>query len=544
MMQKKAQKQKRMQKKQGNKVKLLKMKIREELLVRNTKRNQKGFSLVEILIAITVLSILIIPLLANFVMSSRVNMKAKRILNATTQAQNIMEGISAYGLENTVLQLEDRSLLKDRETDNTIQSFLPYNMTVQSWGEANIAKEADGKLKSINDSFGDQEETKKLVILDRAGGSDDVNMQQSFISRVGEKSFFKESDDHAYAFWMRNVTYGDVDYGQVSCDVLVTFDGEKYRVPDGATEEPLDTTKDIAADSADERYYNSVELSEIVNANGLYDGVYLENATDFSDMVTKLLQPGDTYEELVKHVKRELTIKIERNTNDDVVVSASNTYRVDTSGIAGSGWWNKIDAYKTGGKDLLTDIPTLVYSKGGKEPRNIFVYYYGNYNTASSCYDSVKIVNTSAESGKEETDVNIYLIRMESTDTTLSREDSYHVNVDVYEENAIIPDGGAGKLAYNTKIRTNVGYNIKKLVDDTYDESLKEISGAKIMFSSADSLTSAQVDDIKKENLLMKVAGKKDEDRLFFVTVEIFKEGENFKKDARTGKFTGTITLR
>ncbi len=511
--------------------------------MKNTKRNQKGFSLVEILIAITVLSILIIPLLANFVMSSRINLKSKKILNATTQAQNIMEGISAYGLENTVLQFEDRELLKKRETDSTIQSFLPYDMTVESWGEANIAKYADGTLKTVDDSFGDQTKTKKLVILDRAGGSSDANMQQRFISRVGEKNFFKKSDDHAYAFWMRNVSYGDADYGQITCDVMITFDGQEYRVPEGSTAEPLDTTKDSAADSADERYYNSVKLSKIINANGLYDGVYLENATDYSDMVTKLLQPGDTYEELAKHVKRELTINIERDANDNVVVSASNTYRVDTS--MQSGWWNKIDAYKTSGNDVLTDIPTTVYSKSGKVPRNIFVYYYGNYTPASTCYDSIKVVNNSAESGKEEeADVNVYIIRMESDETTLSSEDAYHVNIDVYEENAVVADGGAGKLDFNTKVLTNAGFNILKLVNDSYNDDQKKITGANINVSSASSLTAAQKDEVIKDKVLAKVGGEDDNDRLFFVTVEIFKAGENYVSSARTGKFTGTIHMK
>ena len=63
-----------------------------------------GFSLVELLIAVTILAIIVIPLLHLFVTSTRINVKSRQTLRATTVAQDIMEGLKAYTLEEVRTQ--------------------------------------------------------------------------------------------------------------------------------------------------------------------------------------------------------------------------------------------------------------------------------------------------------------------------------------------------------------------------------------------------------------------------------------------------------
>ena len=58
-----------------------------------------GFSLVELLIAVTILAIIVIPLLHMFVTTSRLNGKAKQKQRATTVAQNLIEGMKAYDID-------------------------------------------------------------------------------------------------------------------------------------------------------------------------------------------------------------------------------------------------------------------------------------------------------------------------------------------------------------------------------------------------------------------------------------------------------------
>lgn len=65
-----------------------------------------GFSLIELLIAVTILSIIAVPLLHMFVTSSGINAKSKRIHSATMAAQDIMEGLKAYTLEEVRAQFQ------------------------------------------------------------------------------------------------------------------------------------------------------------------------------------------------------------------------------------------------------------------------------------------------------------------------------------------------------------------------------------------------------------------------------------------------------
>lgn len=64
--------------------------------------NNNGFSLVELLVSITILAILVVPLLNSFVTAARTNAKAKRVLEATTAGQNLVEQIKAKSVDDFV----------------------------------------------------------------------------------------------------------------------------------------------------------------------------------------------------------------------------------------------------------------------------------------------------------------------------------------------------------------------------------------------------------------------------------------------------------
>lgn len=66
-----------------------------------------GFSLVELLIAVVILAIIVIPLMNLFVSSNRINIKSRQTLRATTAAQDIMEGLKAYNIEEIKEQFKD-----------------------------------------------------------------------------------------------------------------------------------------------------------------------------------------------------------------------------------------------------------------------------------------------------------------------------------------------------------------------------------------------------------------------------------------------------
>ena len=73
--------------------------MKKEML--NQKQSNKGFTLVEVLVAIMILAIIVVPLLSAFVVSARTNAKARQTMRATTLAQNVMEELKAYSLETS-----------------------------------------------------------------------------------------------------------------------------------------------------------------------------------------------------------------------------------------------------------------------------------------------------------------------------------------------------------------------------------------------------------------------------------------------------------
>lgn len=66
---------------------------------RKGQLNNGGFSLVELLIAVTILAIIITPLLHSFVTAIRTNAKARNTMHATAIAEDVMEEFEAYGID-------------------------------------------------------------------------------------------------------------------------------------------------------------------------------------------------------------------------------------------------------------------------------------------------------------------------------------------------------------------------------------------------------------------------------------------------------------
>ena len=69
----------------------------------NKKSNNHGLSLVELLIAVTILAIIIVPLLHAFVSSARLNLKSQRTMKSTMIAETIMEEFKELSVEELML---------------------------------------------------------------------------------------------------------------------------------------------------------------------------------------------------------------------------------------------------------------------------------------------------------------------------------------------------------------------------------------------------------------------------------------------------------
>lgn len=77
---------------------------------RTLQLNNVGFSLVELLIGVTILAVITVPLLHMFVTSGKINAKSRKTLRATVVAQDLMEGVKAYHVEELKEQFADGEL--------------------------------------------------------------------------------------------------------------------------------------------------------------------------------------------------------------------------------------------------------------------------------------------------------------------------------------------------------------------------------------------------------------------------------------------------
>ena len=66
---------------------------KEEAGLRKFKDDNRGITLVELIVSIAILAIIVLPFLNAFVTATKTNVKARNKMNATHLATNIMEGI-------------------------------------------------------------------------------------------------------------------------------------------------------------------------------------------------------------------------------------------------------------------------------------------------------------------------------------------------------------------------------------------------------------------------------------------------------------------
>ena len=108
---------------------------------KSVKLNNAGLSLVELLISVTILAVIVIPLLHMFVTSSNINVKSRKTLRATTVAQDIMEGLKAYDIEELKTQFNNPAEGFYVISDNMIQGGVAEDISRET---TEVGTDAEG----------------------------------------------------------------------------------------------------------------------------------------------------------------------------------------------------------------------------------------------------------------------------------------------------------------------------------------------------------------------------------------------------------------
>lgn len=102
-------------------------------LKKNIQQN-KGFTLLELLVAISILAILTVPLINSFITAGRVGRDSRRMQNATTAAQSVMEHLKTVTDLSQVEPLLKAAAVSDAsviKTSAVSDSFTAYSLQVE-----------------------------------------------------------------------------------------------------------------------------------------------------------------------------------------------------------------------------------------------------------------------------------------------------------------------------------------------------------------------------------------------------------------------------
>jgi prepilin-type N-terminal cleavage/methylation domain-containing protein len=100
------------------------------------KRNNGGFTLIEVLISIVVLGLVVLPVCSSLVMATRINAKAESILDAKLAVSSKVEELMASGIDGTKLNNDEYDSttvnVEGAATNDAEGNPLYYTVTVKS----------------------------------------------------------------------------------------------------------------------------------------------------------------------------------------------------------------------------------------------------------------------------------------------------------------------------------------------------------------------------------------------------------------------------
>lgn len=147
----------------------------------------RGFTLVEVLIACAILGIALAPILSSFVSVAKVNTTSRKKLTATTVGESVMESVKAFGLAEVAYQCG-------------VQSSAPAEFKLLA-----------GDLEKGTPFSGSAYELKETADAYETVGTPSAQ-------KSGSKIVFTASDNHNYCFLFTDIPMAGTTY-----DALVTY---------------------------------------------------------------------------------------------------------------------------------------------------------------------------------------------------------------------------------------------------------------------------------------------------------------------------------
>lgn len=366
--------------------------------------NNAGFSLVELLIAVIILAIIVVPMLHGFVTSARMNGKARVTQRATTVAQDIMEGLKAYDIEELKEQFGD-----PMNGFYVIESRLIKGSIEEDYFEKTVTGDED---EDVEYRHVEKEEVPLGIYYFTMEGVQLQGSEFDALIRIDATGYKK--DEHGNLPANHNNAFNNED---------ITAPGSVVKGKDGSYVQAAG--QDLSA------------AKEVKKALDLDDSEDELNGSPFTFLI--FANQGGK-------VKRTITLTLENNGVDEdgnscckvsVQYAYDCTYKDEPCTNQITGDFPKIGSVPCGDK-----IP-----KGG----NIYLFYYPLYKKpgTNSIEDKIVINN---ETGLPYT---IYIVKQVDSSTTAKLSD-YQLKTAEQQYQPTITGTGIEELT----IRTNLGTNL------------------------------------------------------------------------------------
>lgn len=440
-----------------------------------------GFSLVELLVAIVILAIVVVPLLHTFVSSARTNMLARRRLRVTTAAQDIMEGLKADTIEELSYQF-------NYPYADEFGGTIPAGIKDANRFHIVSPRMVDGDIKELQSddgvSFTD------VVLGEDAASKDDVTASMYSVDQGVNYEFIghKEGnpDDGVYYFSMEDVTMQNTNF-----DALIGVDARPYR---GAETDP--------------EKHNSKEVVNITNMNTKYDAFYVQS----TDLVKQVLQTYNAKYSPEPEVKADdLTMTIR--------ISVMNT-------VSGAKNLTKVTLTYEFTVDGAVNQPDpevhVIYNnvESGKDLESVYLFYMPMYygKTDTIIYENMNNVPAT-----------FYIVKQEPASVTpqlKADEIGYKCTVQIKENTSSFADR-------YTVLRSNLSTNLY----DVYDPvSPNKLTGISYSYNGA---PPKSAEDMEVKDL----TGLKKQDRIFDIRIGIYEPGaaaNGYRDEDRITELTGS----
>ena len=438
---------------------------KEEAGLRKFKDDNRGITLVELIVSIAILALIVLPFLNAFVTATKTNVKARNKMNATHLATNIMEGIENNSMKTMAYQ---------------------FNYPSEGFDLADGFDMADGsnakELYYKNGKYTDVKRFEDVMNAHPEAENLDKWMTSSIHKKnntafLGDTSSWKfvENKEHKYYFWMTDVKSGTKKY-----NAMVTVDGK------GETNSKVGQ-------------YNTIDkVADMSAMDSNYDCMSSDVAT-IEELMNTLKNRGYSDIESNKDsISRTITLDITGGSSTKVTVSYSYKFT--------SGGHMHVFPEEAAMKQMYTSVIfDNTSNTANRTLKNIYLFYKPWYtSTANSDWNSCK--DTIIINNNDKIDCTVNIVKQNYDDKSSDDEDKYRMYVRVNEK-------GNNTGNAHVSICTNLDTNMK----EPDSKSKTQPQQAKYMFNSNNTQStvkkSIKIDDLTKSKTV---------ERLYNVTVDIY----------------------